>query len=85
MFNLKFGKFQIERLISKCLCPLCKQKSENARNLSYYNCKLKIEGEKSNDEQVKMYLIANDGKCHSFKDNGDEDFTQWRFLEITAS
>lgn len=32
-----------------------------------------------------MDLVADDGMSHSFKDNGDEDFAQWQFIQVVTS
>ena len=79
--NLGFGSFDIGKLIPKCLSPLCRKRSEWARNLGYYQCRIQIEGVKGIDsEEIRMDLVADDGMSHSFRDNGDEDFAQWEFI-----
>jgi len=32
-----------------------------------------------------MDLVANDGMSHSFRDNGDEDFAQWEYIQVVTS
>ncbi|WP_316357043.1 ubiquitin-like protein [Candidatus Neptunichlamydia sp. REUL1] len=82
-----FGKFNINREVSRANCPQCNKTAEKVENFGFFKCKFSYEGDYKDEDGTKKTaekkdIVAPSDKLMTFEK--EDHMRDWEFLEMVV-